>query len=460
MSEQDGYNLSRSEQYDLSARQVGCTDMRLSSKRHETCYSCYDDCLDAPPYCFADRYVGGPRDPHKLARKRLDIGVLRVCRQLYIEANQVLWRTTTWSFTHALAFSQFMDRRNALQRRLMRKLHLDLDPRYCWVMKNWAEGWYAALHKRVLSKFTSLQVLHLDIRENQYGPRHADIIGQPAHYWWPNVAMDELVELQFLPLRDVTVTCMETSKCDRWPEHSRMNFRERLAMADAIRGRLLDYQGKEAQLRLEKERVARRMKQEQERQQRRLEQNQREGRDVVEKQLQTWTGQCPLCYVRQCQDWEVDTQHLLKECPDELKDLVIEEVGALDGIHFDQSASCYKCGVAQEICMRWEKATEGSRYFQEVGSECQYPGIVRPVIAAIMVVGPLEVVERRVYARMKAKGIWGEEEKLDAEEIKQVKQEMLLWFGQKANCGFMEASVLLQVFYWLAVGLEEWRRNN
>ncbi|KAF4637121.1 hypothetical protein G7Y89_g978 [Cudoniella acicularis] len=192
VSEQDGYNLSRSEQYDLSARRVGCTDMRLSSKRHEICYSCYDDCLDAPPYRFADRHVGGPRDPHKLARKRLDIGVLRVCRQLYVEANQVLWRTTTWSFTHALAFSQFMDRRNALQRRIMRKLHLDLDPRYCWVMKNWADGWYAALHKRVLSKFTSLQVLYLDIRDNQYGPRHADIIGQPVHYWWPNVVMDEL----------------------------------------------------------------------------------------------------------------------------------------------------------------------------------------------------------------------------------------------------------------------------
>jgi hypothetical protein len=133
----------------------------------------------------------------------------------------------------------------------MRKLHLDLDPRYCWVRKNWADGWHAALHKRVLSRFTALEVLHLDIRENQYGPRQADRIGHPAHSWWPNVAMDELVELQFLPLKHVTVTCTETSKCDRWPQHSKMDLSERLAMADTIRSRLLDYQGKEAQLRAE-----------------------------------------------------------------------------------------------------------------------------------------------------------------------------------------------------------------
>lgn len=71
------------------------------------------------------------------------------------------------------------------------------------------------------------------------------------------MAIDELVELQFLPLKHVTVTCTETSKCDRWPQHSKMDLSERLAMADIIRSRLLDYQGKEAQLRVEEERATR-----------------------------------------------------------------------------------------------------------------------------------------------------------------------------------------------------------
>jgi hypothetical protein len=74
-----------------------------------------------------------------------------------------------------------MDRRNAVQRQLMRKLHLDLDPHYYWVRKNWADGWHAALYKRVLSRFTALEVLYLDIRDNQYGSHQADRIGQLAY---------------------------------------------------------------------------------------------------------------------------------------------------------------------------------------------------------------------------------------------------------------------------------------
>jgi hypothetical protein len=35
---------------------------------------------------------------------------------------------------------------------------------------------------------------------------------------------------------------------------------------------------------------------------------------------------------------------------------------------------------------------------------------------------------------------------------------MLKWFGQKVIWGSIEASVLLQVFYQLTVGLEFWKR--
>jgi hypothetical protein len=461
-SEQDGYLLSKSADYDLLAQGVGCDDVRLSFKRHSACYSCYDDCLDAPAYSFGDQYVGGPKDPHRLARNRISISVLRVCRQVYVEVNQLLWRTTTWSFTHALAFSQFMDRRNAVQRRLMRKLHLDLDPRYCWVRKNWADGWHAALHKRVLSRFTGLEVLHLDITDNQYGPRQANRIGHPAHPWWPNVAMDELVELQFLPLEHVTVTCTNTSKCDRWPHHSKMDFGERLVMADEIRSRLLDYQGKEAQLRAEEERAARleevrvrRLEGARERQER-LQQEECEVRDL-ENRLDAWLGQCPLCHVRQYQGCTIDARHPLEECPEELRALVVEEVGILQSVRFDRSGSCGRCALPREIWLQWEEVGRGSPCFQEVDSKCRYQGIVKSVVAAIMTAGPLEIVEETIYARMKAQGIWGAEEKLDIGEVQQVKQGMLRWFGQPVEWGGIDTSILLRAFYWLTVGLEEWR---
>lgn len=60
-----------------------------------------------------------------------------------------------------------------------------------------------------------------------------------------------------------------------------------------------------------------------------------------------------------------------------------------------------------------------------------------------MTAGPLEIVEEVIYARLKAQGIWGEEEKLDINEVQQVKQGMLRWFGQQVEWGDIEASILL-----------------
>jgi hypothetical protein len=191
--------------------------------------------------------------------------------------------------------------------------------------------------------------------------------------------------------------------------------------------------------------------------------NQQEGQEVwdLEHRLDMWVGKCPLCYIQQCQGLEVDIQHPFDKCPDELHGLVAEEVEVLKGIKYKRFASCYDCGVAQKICMRWEEIREGNISFKRVkNGVCQYGGIVRAVVAAMMIVGPLEVVEENVYRGMKVEGIWGSNEKLNEEEVKQVKTGMLRWFGEKVNWASMEASVLLQVLYRLTVGLEEWRRRS
>ena len=83
--------------------------------------------------------------------------------------------------------------------------------------------------------------------------------------------------------------------------------------------------------------------------------------------------------------------------------------------------------------------------------------IVRLVVAAIMVAGPLEVVKEGVYEELRDKGILTEGE-LVGEEMKSAKKEMLKWFGRRVKWGSIEASVLLKAFYRLTVGLEKWRR--
>jgi hypothetical protein len=135
-------------------------------------------------------------------------------------------------------------------------------------------------------------------------------------------------------------------------------------------------------------------------------------------------------------------------------------VQALQSIQFQEYASCYNCGVAQQVCTRWEEVREGNQKFKRIeGGVCQYDGIIRPVVAAIMVAGPLEVVDEEVWSYMRAEGIWGAYEKLEASEEAEVKRGMLVWFGRRVVWGFVEASVLLQVFYRLVVRLEGWKRG-
>ena len=47
-----------------------------------------------------------------------------------------------------------------------------------------------------------------------------------------------------------------------------------------------------------------------------------------------------------------------------------------------------------------------------------------------MVAGPLDVINQEVWSYMRAAGIWGANEKLEASEEGEVKRGMLVWFGQ------------------------------
>jgi RecQ family ATP-dependent DNA helicase len=186
-----------------------------------------------------------------------------------------------------------------------------------------------------------------------------------------------------------------------------------------------------------------------------------EGHEVwdLENRLDSWVGKCPLCYVRQCQGWEVNSQHRFDQCRDELYQTVAGEAQKLQRIHFERFASCTFCKVAQKICSRWAETHEGSRRFKEVpGGVCQYSGIIQPAVAAMMAAAPFEVVQVSVYDAMQAEGIWGQGSQLRGDEEAEVCRVMMIWFSKKIIWGSMEGSVLLRVFYRLTVRLEEWGR--
>lgn len=60
-------------------------------------------------------------------RPQLDLRVLRTCRQLYDECNQVLWTTNRFAFQYADSFWMFVDARTAAQKSRMRKVQIQMD---------------------------------------------------------------------------------------------------------------------------------------------------------------------------------------------------------------------------------------------------------------------------------------------------------------------------------------------
>jgi hypothetical protein len=79
----------------------------------------------------------------------------------------------------------------------------------------------------------------------------------------------------------------------------------------------------------------------------------------------------------------------------------------------------------------------------------------------MMSAGPIEVVKVGLFQAMREEKIWGRGSKWgewDEAEQAEVWQVMRIWLGKKIIWGLIEASVFLQVFYRLTVGMEEWKR--
>ena len=120
----------------------------------------------------------------------------------------------------------------------------------------------------------------------------------------------------------------------------------------------------------------------------------------------------------------------LKEYVDEEYEIVASEVKVLKKIDFERYVSCYDCGVAQQIYMRWEEIYKGNQKFERIKEGvCQYEGIIWLIVIVIMIVGLLEVVDQEVWLYIRAEGIWGANEKLNTGKKVKVKKGMLKQFG-------------------------------
>ncbi|KAL8787814.1 MAG: hypothetical protein Q9213_002001 [Squamulea squamosa] len=104
-------------------------------------------------------------DPYLPASERfcdhlfMHLNILRVSRQVYVESNQVLWTTNTFSFDEGTSLKFFLNTRNIGQRRLIRNLRFQMD----WRWGATGKKWNSAVDIRMINSLTGLRTLRLKI---------------------------------------------------------------------------------------------------------------------------------------------------------------------------------------------------------------------------------------------------------------------------------------------------------
>lgn len=169
----------------------------------------------------------------------MHLTALRVCRQIYNEANRVLWSTNTFSFHDVVTFYRFMDTRTTCQKRLLKKLRLQIDS-----VANEEAGWSRVLGVTLIRSLRGLRSLRLQMNHT---------MDTETYQWFKALGLGKMMQsrlgfvqrMKVLPLSEVEVFVGEDS--GRWPRIGAGMWaaEDRVEFADEIRRVLLDPKGVE-----------------------------------------------------------------------------------------------------------------------------------------------------------------------------------------------------------------------
>ena len=163
---------------------------------------------------------------------QLDLNLLSSCRQIYEEANFLLWTTNTFAFARPWALRSFVDRLNFAQRKKLCSIHID---------KSWASAemdpWSPIVTTTFMKKLGNLQKVQLTYWTRRRTPPYPNSVNIEGKH-----AKDTMCSLKALPLKEVTVIISET-RDDTYEE--RWSLTERQEKAEDIRRQLLDPNGHE-----------------------------------------------------------------------------------------------------------------------------------------------------------------------------------------------------------------------
>lgn len=98
--------------------------------------------------------------PEDYGALTLDLRVLGACRQLYEEANHLLWATNTFSFDDAISLNRFLASLNPAQKRNLSGMHISAKLDH-WGWGRWDQAWSVALKLPYINMLRGVQNLHL-----------------------------------------------------------------------------------------------------------------------------------------------------------------------------------------------------------------------------------------------------------------------------------------------------------
>ncbi len=156
------------------------------------------------------------------------LGVLRSCRQIYVEAKNILWTTNTFSFADATTFRRFIMTRTINQKRLIKILRLRM-------LSFEEKKWNKALNMALVRSLSALRRLRLYIEYDVYWGDYEYAKSQNLLYGhnllYGTSHFSGLKKLSTLPLNDVNIVVQHSRHMSidhGWSEVERQEFAEGL----------------------------------------------------------------------------------------------------------------------------------------------------------------------------------------------------------------------------------------
>ena len=240
-SEQSAYNAFVSGDADVPEGESPEHYVASFGERHAACKMCGD----GPMYMLEE-------DQQAL---QVDLNVLGVCRQLYEEANHLLWTTNIFSFEDPRTFGKFLGSLNAAQKRNLTKIHISADigglsayyttnqQRAHWDETYWGSG----LKIPNLNMLRGVQTLHLCLNQTFEGfrHRHGSSSAEETIEISQEADMEIFLRLRALPVKHVTVVMSDVpANLKSWDETDfRWTVVRKAEYVESIRAQVVDPDG-------------------------------------------------------------------------------------------------------------------------------------------------------------------------------------------------------------------------